>query len=88
VLRLENAEREEQVVWLICTGLSNKDISRRLNIGLATTKSHVHNLLAKLELERLGQVVRWSRDNGIPFRNEASPANKEGREGPVQSLGG
>jgi DNA-binding NarL/FixJ family response regulator len=63
--------REEQVVRLICTGLSNKDISRRLNIGLATTKSHVHNLLAKLELERRGQVVRWTRENGISFRNEA-----------------
>jgi two-component system, NarL family, nitrate/nitrite response regulator NarL len=63
--------REEQVVRLICTGLSNKEISRLLNIGLATTKSHVHNLLAKLELERRAQIVRWSRDNGIPFRNEA-----------------
>jgi DNA-binding NarL/FixJ family response regulator len=55
--------REEQVVHLICTGLSNKEISRRLNIGLATTKSHVHNLLAKLELERRAQVIRWSRDH-------------------------
>ena len=62
--------REEQVVRLICTGLSNKEISRRLNIGLATTKSHVHNLLAKLELERRAQVVRWSRDNGGAFRDE------------------
>jgi DNA-binding NarL/FixJ family response regulator len=63
--------REEQVVRLICTGLSNKEISRRLNIGLATTKSHVHNLLAKLELERRAQVVRWSRDNGVAFRDNA-----------------
>jgi two-component system, NarL family, nitrate/nitrite response regulator NarL len=55
--------REDQVVQLISSGLSNKEISRRLNIGLATTKSHVHNLLAKLELERRGQVVRWSRDH-------------------------
>jgi DNA-binding NarL/FixJ family response regulator len=55
--------REEQVVRLICTGLSNKEIARRLNIGLATTKSHVHNLLAKLELQRRAQVIRWSRDH-------------------------
>jgi DNA-binding NarL/FixJ family response regulator len=34
--------REEQVVRLICSGLSNKKISRRLNVGLSTTKSHVH----------------------------------------------
>src|SRR6266851_8506599 len=54
--------REAQVVRLLCAGLSNKEIARRLNISLATTKSHIHNLLAKLELERRGQVVRWSRE--------------------------
>jgi DNA-binding NarL/FixJ family response regulator len=62
--------REEQVVRLLCTGLSNKEISRRLNIGLATTKSHVHNLLAKLELARRGQVLRWSREHAEILRNQ------------------
>jgi DNA-binding NarL/FixJ family response regulator len=62
--------REEQVVRLICAGLNNKEISRRLNIGLATTKSHVHNLLGKLELERRGQVARWSRDHASAWREE------------------
>jgi DNA-binding NarL/FixJ family response regulator len=55
--------REQQIAGLICVGLSNKEIARRLNIGLATTKSHVHNLLAKLELQRRGQVAQWSRDH-------------------------
>ena len=32
-------------------------------ICLATTKSHVHNVLAKLELQRRGQVSLWARDN-------------------------
>jgi len=31
---------------LIATGLSDKEIARRLNISLATAKLHVHNLLA------------------------------------------
>jgi DNA-binding NarL/FixJ family response regulator len=62
--------REEQVVRLISGGLSNKEIARRLNIGLATTKSHVHNLLPKLELDRPGQVAQWSRDHGWPPRGE------------------
>jgi DNA-binding NarL/FixJ family response regulator len=67
----ELTPREEQVIRLICIGLSNKEIARRLNIGLGTTKSHVHNLLAKLELERRGQVIRWSRDHGWVLRDEA-----------------
>ena len=48
-----------------------KEISRRLNIGLATTKSHVHNLLAKLELERRGQVARWSREHAEVLRDQS-----------------
>lgn len=54
--------REMQVVELLAAGLSNKDIARRLNIGVATTKSHVHNLLGKLGVQRRGQVALWMRD--------------------------
>jgi DNA-binding NarL/FixJ family response regulator len=51
--------REMEIVHLISTGLSNKEIARRLNIGLATTKSHVHNALGKLNLQRRGQAATW-----------------------------
>jgi len=40
--------REQQVARLIGTGRSNKEIARQLGISVATTKSHVHNILAKL----------------------------------------
>jgi len=49
--------RERQAADLIRTGLSDKEIARRLNIGLATPKSHVHNLLGTLNVQRRGQVV-------------------------------
>jgi DNA-binding NarL/FixJ family response regulator len=49
--------RELEIVRLISTGLSNKEIARRLNIGLTTTKSHVHNALGKLQVQRRGQVA-------------------------------
>jgi len=49
--------RERQTAELIGTGLSDKEIARRLNISLATTKSHVHNLLGKLNVQRRGEVV-------------------------------
>lgn len=51
--------RELEIVRLISTGMSNKEIARRLNIGLATTKSHVHNALGKLNVRRRGQVATW-----------------------------
>ncbi len=55
--------REEEIASLIAAGLSNKEIARRLKICLPTIKSHVHNILGKLELERRGQVSRWLREN-------------------------
>jgi two-component system, NarL family, nitrate/nitrite response regulator NarL len=59
--------REHDIVRCLGAGLSNKDIARRLNIGLATTKSHVHNVLNKLVLERRSQVPHWIRANASLF---------------------
>jgi len=52
--------RENEIMRMIAEGLSNKEIARRLKIELSTTKSHVHNLLAKLGLQRRGQVAHWA----------------------------
>jgi DNA-binding NarL/FixJ family response regulator len=49
--------RERQTAELIKSGLSDKEIARRLNISLATTKSHVHNVLGKLSLRRRSEVA-------------------------------
>ncbi|HJU15393.1 MAG TPA: response regulator transcription factor [Stellaceae bacterium] len=49
--------RERQIAELIAARFSDKDIARRLNISLATAKSHVHNLLGKLGVEHRGDVA-------------------------------
>jgi two-component system nitrate/nitrite response regulator NarL len=49
--------RETEVLSLVGAGLSNKDIARRLRIGLSTTKTHVHHVLAKLSLSRRAEVM-------------------------------
>ena len=54
--------RERQAAELIRIGLSDKEIARQLNISLATTKSHVHNLLGKLHVHRRSQVAEWLRE--------------------------
>jgi DNA-binding NarL/FixJ family response regulator len=58
--------RERQAAELIRSGLSDKEIARQLNISLATTKSHVHNLLGKLRVHRRSQVAEWLRDYERP----------------------
>jgi two-component system nitrate/nitrite response regulator NarL len=64
--------REEEVVRLIAAGESNKDIARLLNISVPTVKSHVHNLLVKLGLQRRGKLAL--RYTGAPFT--APPADR------------
>ncbi|HVC56908.1 MAG TPA: response regulator transcription factor [Stellaceae bacterium] len=49
--------RERQVAELVAARLGDKEIARHLNISLATTKSHVHNLLGKLNVRQRGDVV-------------------------------
>jgi DNA-binding NarL/FixJ family response regulator len=49
--------REEEVVRLIVAGHSNKEIAALLNVSLPTVKSHVHNLLTKLGMERRGKLA-------------------------------
>jgi len=49
--------REAEIFDLIGQGLSNKEIARRLDIGVGTTKSHVHNLLSKLSLHRRSEAI-------------------------------
>jgi DNA-binding NarL/FixJ family response regulator len=53
--------RELQILNLIDTGLSNKEIARQLMISLGTTKSHVHSLLGKLNVQRRGQAAALMR---------------------------
>jgi len=49
--------RELEISRLIATGFSNKDIARHLGISLGTTKTHVHNLLGKLSVQRRAEVM-------------------------------
>ena len=51
--------REREIADLIEQGMSNKDIARRLGIGVATAKSHVHNILEKLHVHRRVQAAAW-----------------------------
>ena len=52
--------RETEIVGLISEGLSNKEIAQRLHIATFTVKSHVHNVLEKLELESRLQIAAFA----------------------------
>ena len=49
--------REMEVIRLIEEGLSNKEIAKRMFIGVTTVKNHVHHILEKLNVHRRGQAA-------------------------------
>jgi DNA-binding NarL/FixJ family response regulator len=57
-------DRERQVVNLIAQGLSNKEIAESLHIATYTVKSHVHNVLEKMELSTRLQVAAFVHKEG------------------------
>lgn len=61
----ELSERELDVLRLIVKGRSNKDISAELFITVGTVKSHVNNLLTKLDAMDRTQAVHIALTRGI-----------------------
>lgn len=51
-------EREREVLGLIVSGLTNKEIGRALDVSPRTVETHRANLFAKLEAESLAQLIR------------------------------
>lgn len=53
-------ERETEVLRLLAQGLSNKEIAQALTIGEKTVKTHVSNILAKLNVPSRTQAALYA----------------------------
>jgi DNA-binding NarL/FixJ family response regulator len=61
-------DRERQVLTLIARGLSNTEISEHLHLSLATVKTYVGRLLAKLHARDRAQLVIIAYETGLGTR--------------------
>jgi two-component system, NarL family, nitrate/nitrite response regulator NarL len=69
--------RESEVVRLVGSGLSNKEIAAALHIELATVKNHVHNILEKLGARSRAEAATLARREGIvPLEDLDRPASR------------
>ncbi len=57
--------RELDTLKLIAEDLSNKEVADKLFISLNTTKTHVRNILLKLEVDNRSQAVTKAKELGI-----------------------
>jgi DNA-binding NarL/FixJ family response regulator len=55
--------RELEVLRLVCDGLANKQIARRLSIGERTVKGHLSSAFARIGVTDRLQAALWARDN-------------------------
>ncbi|MEU0836415.1 response regulator [Streptomyces sp. NPDC056231] len=58
-------EREREVLGLIADGRSNREIARSLVLSEKTVKTHVSNILMKLDLADRTQAALWAVRHGV-----------------------
>jgi len=58
-------ERELFVLRLVASGASNQEIANKLTISINTVKSHLKNILEKLQLENRTQAAAYALKHGL-----------------------
>lgn len=61
----ELSEREEEVLFLICKGLSNQEIGDKLFISKRTVDKHRENILSKTNSKNTAHLVMYAIKHGI-----------------------
>ncbi len=59
--------RERQILDLICQGLADDTIARRLDLSRNTVRNHSAALYRKLGVHKRSEAIVWGRENGFPI---------------------
>jgi DNA-binding NarL/FixJ family response regulator len=75
--------RERQILNLICSGLDDDAIARKLSLSRNTVRNHGAALYRKLGIHKRSEAVVWGRENGFPL---SIPADEDHSTGTSASL--
>lgn len=56
------SKREHEVLELLSAGMSNHEIAEKLFVSTSTIKTHVSNILSKLDARRRTQAIRRAKE--------------------------
>lgn len=73
----ELTPRERDVLRLLARGVTNDEIATELVIEVATVKTHVNRILAKLDLRSRAQAVVAAYETGLVQPGDAAPRSRD-----------
>jgi RNA polymerase sigma factor (sigma-70 family) len=53
----ELSDRQQQVITLLCDGLSNREIANKLGVTEGTIKGHLHTIYGKLGVRSRSELL-------------------------------
>jgi DNA-binding NarL/FixJ family response regulator len=59
------SDREKEIIKMLCSGLSSKQIGDAQNISHHTVESHRSNIFKKIEAQNIAGLVKWAVSNGF-----------------------
>lgn len=57
--------REKEILRLLASGKSNREIAEMLHISLSTVETHRNNILQKLHLHNLAELILYAVRKGL-----------------------
>jgi DNA-binding NarL/FixJ family response regulator len=64
------SQRETEILRMVATGMSYKQIATRLVLSHRTVQNHVQNTLGKLQLHNRVELVRYAIEHGLTSEDE------------------
>lgn len=58
-------DRETEILRMVSTGLTAKQIATRLTVSFRTVQNHIQNTLQKLQLHNRVELTRWAIEQGL-----------------------